>query len=292
MGQPEPMIRHISDTARWAAVYRARETERPSALFRDPFARRLAGERGEQIAASLRFHDKNEWSWVTRTYLFDSFITRQILEGVDIVVNLAAGLDSRPYRMPLPGSLTWVEIDLPEIIDYKEETLRAEKPVCRLERVRLDLADVGKRRALFDELGRRAKKALIVTEGLLAYLAAEEVATLAEDLSRPRAFESWVLDLVSPGLLRMLQQATHSQFSQGVAPLKFGPGEGPQFFVRYGWSPADVRSVLKTAAGLKRVSFFMRLLALLPENPTRSGSRPWGGVCLLTKAAAAAETKS
>lgn len=46
----EPSIRHISDTALWAAVYRARETDRKDALFRDPFARRLAGERGEQIA--------------------------------------------------------------------------------------------------------------------------------------------------------------------------------------------------------------------------------------------------
>ena len=47
----EPTIRDISDTAIWAAIYRARETERPKALFRDPFAKRLTGERGERIAA-------------------------------------------------------------------------------------------------------------------------------------------------------------------------------------------------------------------------------------------------
>ena len=49
MSQPEPLIRNISDTALWAAAYRARENERPNAVFRDPFARRLAGSRGEQI---------------------------------------------------------------------------------------------------------------------------------------------------------------------------------------------------------------------------------------------------
>ena len=43
----DPLIRHISDTARWAALYRARETERSDAIFRDPCARRLAGERGK-----------------------------------------------------------------------------------------------------------------------------------------------------------------------------------------------------------------------------------------------------
>jgi len=92
----EPTIRHISDTARWAAIYRAGESEREDALFRDPFARRLAGERGEQIAKATPFHEKHSWSWVTRTYLLDSIISEQVAQGADMVVNLAAGLDTRP----------------------------------------------------------------------------------------------------------------------------------------------------------------------------------------------------
>jgi O-methyltransferase involved in polyketide biosynthesis len=90
------LIHNISDTARWAAVYRARETERPDALFRDPFARRLAGERGEEIANAIAFSNKNTWSWIARTYLFDHFITQEIAGGCDLVINLAAGLDARP----------------------------------------------------------------------------------------------------------------------------------------------------------------------------------------------------
>jgi methyltransferase (TIGR00027 family) len=127
-----PVIHHISDTARWAAVYRARETERPDAVFRDPYARRLAGERGEQIAKSQPFHEQNSWSWVARTYAFDDFIIRQVQQGVDLVLNLAAGLDARPYRMALPSSLNWVEVDHAEILDYKEEILGSEKPACAL----------------------------------------------------------------------------------------------------------------------------------------------------------------
>ena len=57
----ESLIRNISDTARWAAVYRARETKRSDALFRDPFARRLAGERGEEIANTIKFSNQNSW---------------------------------------------------------------------------------------------------------------------------------------------------------------------------------------------------------------------------------------
>ena len=104
-------------------------------------ARRLAGERGERIAATMPFFEQHAWTWVTRTYLFDQFITEQVEQGVDLVLNLAAGLDARPYRMALPPSLRWVEVDLPELLAYKEEVLAGEKPVCELERVALDLAN-------------------------------------------------------------------------------------------------------------------------------------------------------
>ncbi|HEY6387150.1 MAG TPA: SAM-dependent methyltransferase, partial [Candidatus Acidoferrum sp.] len=165
--QSEPLIRNVSDTARWVAVYRARETERPDAHFRDPFARRLAGERGEQIAKSMPLGRDNDWSVITRTYLGDQFIKEQVQQGVDMVINLAAGLDARPYRMQLPASLKWIEVDLPEILAYKKEILRDEKPVCSLERIRLDLSNAALRRDLFAELGDRSQKALIITEGLL-----------------------------------------------------------------------------------------------------------------------------
>lgn len=284
MSETGPLVRNISDTALWVAVYRARETERPDALFRDPWARRLSGARGEEIAASMPFSDKATWAWVARTVLFDQFIEEQVRAGADLVVNLAAGLDARPYRMALPGALKWVEVDLPEILDYKEEILAGEKPVCALERVRLDLRDAGARSELFEGLGRRARRALIVSEGLLIYLAAEEVASLARDLAAPPGFRSWVLDIASPGLLKMIQKDSGTRLSAADAALKFGPPEGPGFFTPYGWKPVDVRSPLKTAARLKRLGLGMRTLARLPESSGAQGSRPWSGVCLLERA--------
>jgi methyltransferase (TIGR00027 family) len=283
MSQTEPLIRNISDTARWAATYRAGETDRPDALFRDPFARRLAGARGEQIAESMPFSQKSTWSWVMRTYLVDHFISGQVQQGVDMVINLAAGLDARPYRMALPASLKWIEVDLPEILTYKEEILGGEKPVCALERVRLDLSNASGRRELFEQLGRSGNKALVITEGLLVYLTADEVGSLARDLAAPRSFERWILDIASPGLLRMLQRKIGSQVSQAGAPLKFGPKEGPGFFSPYGWKPLGVRSLLKEAARQRRLPIFLRLMALLPESNGAQGSRPWSGVCLFAK---------
>jgi methyltransferase (TIGR00027 family) len=277
------IVRNISDTARWAAVFRARETERPDAIFRDPYADRLAGALGVDIANSLPEGNSHAWAWVARTYLFDQFIQREIQKGVDMVVNLAAGLDARPYRMELPPSLEWMEVDLPEILTYKEGILANEKPRCVLERVRMDLSDVQARQKLFGALDRHANKILVLTEGLLIYLDAEEVASLARDLAAGPHFQRWITDLTSPGLLQMMQRSAGKQLSQVGAPFKFGPAEGPAFFAPHGWATAEVKSLLKTATRFKRPPFFLRLLGHLPEQKKPAGNRPWSGVCLFAK---------
>lgn len=277
-----PLVRDISDTALWVAIYRARESERPDALFRDPFARRLAGERGEQIATVTSAKASPDWPYVARTVRFDQIVSEQVKQGTDMVINLAAGLDARPYRMDVPTSLQWVEVDLPAMIEYKEAILRDEKPRCALERMRLNLTDVPARRKLFQELGARAKNALVLTEGLLVYLGRNEVTALGRDLAAQPSFRDWAIDLCSPGLLKMLQKEL-PVLSQAGSPLKFGPEEGPEFFTSCGWNPMEVYSMLKTAAKIGRLSFGMRLLSLLPESNGRQGSRPWGAVCRLTR---------
>jgi methyltransferase (TIGR00027 family) len=281
MTEQDLTVRGVSDTARWVAYFRALETRRPDALFRDPYAERLAGEHGFQIANTLPDGNKHEWAWVARTYLFDQFLSRAVQGGADLVVNLAAGLDARPYRMNLPAILRWVEVDLPDIVAYKEEILANEKPRCRLERVSLDLSDVAARRELFARLDTRATKIVVACEGLLIYFATEEVASLAKDLAAGKHFESWVIDLASPGQLRLMQRTTGRQLSEAGAAFKFGPPEGANFFTPYGWEPNDVQGMLKTAAQFKRAP--AELLALLPEPKGNPGNYPWTGVCLLKR---------
>ncbi len=274
-------VRSISDTARWVAYFRALETRRPDALFRDPYAERLAGAHGFQIASTLPDGNKHEWAWVARTYLFDQFLSRAIHDGADLVVNLAAGLDARPYRMNLPPTLQWVEVDLPDIVSYKEEILGNENPRCQLERVALDLSDVVGRRKLFNDFNARATKVVVASEGLLIYFAADEVASLAKDLAAQEHFQNWIIDLASPGQLRLMQRTSGKQLSEAGAAFKFGPLEGAKFFTSHGWEPKDVQGLLKTAAHFKRAP--VELLSLLPEPKGNFGNYPWTGVCVLNK---------
>jgi hypothetical protein len=105
---------------------------------------------------------------------------------------------------------------------------------------------------------------------------------LGRDLAAQNNFCDWGIDLCSPGLLKTLQKNL-AALSEAGSPLKFGPEEGPEFFNASGWKAVEVYSMLKTAARIKRLPFFLRLMSFLPESNGRQGSRPWGAVCRLTR---------
>src|SRR5439155_2312367 len=161
--------------------------------------------------------------FVARTYLFDEFIQQHVAAGYDMIVNLACGLDTRPYRLPFPAKLKWVEIDLPGILDYKGSVLANETPRCQLRRIELDLANRKERKKILMRLGKEAEKALVVTEGLMIYLTDYEVAELALDLADEENFRRWVFDMVSPGLLVMAQKEMGSILKEGNTLFQFAP---------------------------------------------------------------------
>ncbi len=275
----EPVLRDVSDTAIWMAHYRALESRQPDALYRDPYAQRFLDARGQQMAATLG-KDRNAWAFVTRELLFDAFVTAEVAAGADLVLNLAAGLDARPYRMMLPPSLRWVEVDLPPLIEWKSRLLADANSNCRLERVALDLADVPARRELFARLASESKRPLVLTQGLLIYLGDEGAASLADDLV---VFPRWVIDICSPGLRDMLNREVGKHLDAASAPLKFAPPNGPRFFESHGWRAIDVRSMLKNAPS-QRMPLFLRFFKLFPERPWhKQGRQPWSAVCLLER---------
>jgi methyltransferase (TIGR00027 family) len=248
-----PKIRNISDTARWVAVYRAMETERSDALFSDPYARKLAGERGEEIVNALRGGRRSSWSMIVRTKLLDDILLRSLAsEPLDLVLNLAAGLDARPYRLALPATLRWIEVDLPEMIDYKNEMLAGETPRCQLERVAMDLANVPARRELFARLSANARGIFVITEGLLAYLDEEQVASLAKDLHESDHCLYWVTDLASPKVKQRMEKYWGKQLRAAGAPIKFAPAAAEEFFRPYGWESTEFHDFFQSSLKLNR----------------------------------------
>lgn len=274
----------IADTARWVALYRAIESERADAHFHDPYARALAGAKGERIVAALPRSMRNaSWSVVTRTVVMDRMILEQVGAGVTLVVNLAAGLDTRPYRLALPRNLTWIEVDQPALLEEKTRLLASATANCTLERIPADLSQDAPTRQLLRRLGERAEKVLVITEGLIMYLRPAEVVALANAMSDVPTIQGWITDIISPGLLRMIEKDWGRTLRNAEITMHFAPPEGVAWFAPLGWQVVECQSTFVTAGKLRRLPWFMRLLSLLPGSDDFHPDRPWSGICRLQR---------
>jgi methyltransferase (TIGR00027 family) len=238
--ESDPAIEDVADTALWIAAYRARETERADALFRDPLAARLAGPKGARVAATMTGAEQFYWMTAIRTVVIDELLSEAVARGAGIVLNLGAGLDTRPYRLALPSALRWVEVDAPKIVARKDELLRDERPTCELERVAADLSDAGARRAVFARVGEVEQDVVVLTEGVLTYLSEGEVAALADELRAHSRFRTWIADHSA----RFLNRAVRARVQRSElrnAPMRFQPENWQAFFRAHGWRAAETR---------------------------------------------------
>lgn len=268
----EPPIQTVSDTAFMVAAFRALETERPDALFHDPLAARVAGEQGRQILTRLSKAFFGGFSVVIRTVIIDDFVRSAVADGVDTVLNLGAGLDTRPYRMDLPESLRWIEVDFPHVLALKEERLAGERPRCRLSRIAADLTDASARRAVLDTAASGAKGVLVLTEGVVPYLRSEDVAALARDLRAEPKMRGWVVDYFSPHVHRYRQRRDVSKHMQN-APFRFQPADWFGFFRAHGWGARYVRYIPDEASRLGRripLPLPLRVVAAVAPGPFKS----------------------
>jgi methyltransferase (TIGR00027 family) len=266
-------------------MYRAMESERPDALFHDSWAMKLAGPEGEAILRGIPKGQAMAWPMIVRTQVMDELILRSIAQdGIDTVLNLASGLDARPFRLALPPTLRWIEVDLPDVLTYKQSILSGAQPGCVLEYAPTDLTDNHARRALFSRVGASAKRALVITEGLLAYLQREQVVGLATDLSAQPSFYSWLIDLASPDLLKRLNKTLGKALQR--APLIFGPEEGTQFFEPYGWHEVEYRAMFAESIRLKRTmrfAPFFQWLGRLSSQKKQERFRRMSGIVLFNR---------
>jgi methyltransferase (TIGR00027 family) len=280
---PSP-VRNVSDTALWVAIYRAMESERRDAIFNDPYARRLGGARGEAIVKSMPSSEYSAWPIIVRTAVMDQIVLRCVRAGAKTVLNLAAGLDSRPFRLDLPQDLRWIHVDLPEMVDYFREQMAGETPRCALEYVALDLREQAPRRELLESVAATGP-VLAITEGLLLYLAEEAVASLSSELHDVARARWWLTDLASPKLLKML----HERWAPGGlnvnAPFVFGPAEGSGWFARHGWRELEWHSSFAESLRIKRTmrggAMFWKLMDKLQSRARREHSRRMSGILLM-----------
>jgi len=279
-----------TDTARWMACARAAETERADAIIRDPFAAALAGPAGAQLwhaSADAATRAMIVRSIAVRTAVLDELILERVNhEGVDLVLNLAAGLDTRAWRLALPPALRWVDVDRSALLAHKVVHLERQPPACRYRALTADLSNASDRARVLAECA-DSSAALVVTEGFLVYLSAEQVAALAQALHGAPAVQWWLTDLAGPRALELLQRVW-GPVMRGAA-FQFAPADSARFFAPLGWREVAFRASRDEAQRLGRATplpWSARLALWCASAAWREEFRRLSGCALLARAAA------
>lgn len=250
-GKPSDHNDFVPFTARMMAAIRASESIKDDALFKDPFAYHLAGTEAFQ-RVEKQLTEKDKAYVAVRTYFFDNFL---LSSKVDQVVILAAGLDTRSYRLPWPKGIKVYELDYPEVLNYKANLLKAEAPSCELHTIGVDLTQPWENK-LLDEGFTPSQLSVWLIEGLLMYLSEDQVYCLLKSVSRLAVIGSSLgLDLVN---VKSLDYEPYRGYFQSGWDMpedllsKYGwkaeviqPGDKEANFGRYIWSlpPREIEGV-------------------------------------------------
>ena len=241
----------VAITGLLVAAIRAEETERAERLFADPFANALAGTEGRGALAKYRAAGAGPSVPIieVRTYWYDEAVARALATGLRQVVILAAGMDSRSYRLDWPAGTRVFELDQPAVIDHKQAALAGAQPRCERVAIRCDLAQdwVGP----LEQAGfQRGVASLWLVEGLLQYLEASSVATIfsrVDALSPPGSVALY--DVIGESMLCSLAIAPTLEMMRELgAPWIFGSDQPGTLLP--GWranvtEPAIVGNALK-----------------------------------------------
>lgn len=245
MPSSDSEIIHVSDTALMVAACRAAETELEDGFVRDPFAARLAGERGKAILNALPYANIARMGLSIRARFVDELLLEAVAtSSIATVLSVGCGLDTRPWRLELPANLRWIEIDFADMLDYKERLMSGEKAPCRRERLVADVTNPEERRAMYEAAG--AEPSLMITEGLLMYLPAATVDELASETRDRSSVAHWISDITTTGFRKALGGGTDT-----MSPIRHVQAadalQGEQILEvlqRHGWNTAARRSYI------------------------------------------------
>ena len=240
---PAGAITHVSDTALMVAACRAIEFEDPDGFVRDPFAARLAGERGMAILQAISRPEMMRFGIGIRSYFMDELLLDLLAtHPISTVLSLGCGLDTRPWRLELPRDLRWIEVDFADLLDYKEAKMSSELPRCRRQRLTADLNDPAQRQQVYSAVG--PDPAFMITEGLLMYLPGATVEALACESFRYSGIAHWMSDVVTDAFTKALHMDTSRTVGHVQAPDSLTGEEILEYIRRNGWVTGTRRSYI------------------------------------------------
>jgi methyltransferase (TIGR00027 family) len=230
----------VAATSLMTAAARARESARPDRLFSDRWADSLAGDSGRAFLERQDEVFPPNPIFVVRHRFFDDFLMECTDRGIRQVVLVAAGLDTRAYRLSWPAGTVVYELDQPQVLTYKPTVLdqAGASPLCERVVVRADLREDWPSGLLAGGF-RPEEDTVWLAEGLLFYLPETAVWSLLSTMASLSGTKSALgTDTMSATMLASEERRDWVQFyAEAEAPFIFGTDKPGELVAACGWLP-------------------------------------------------------
>ena len=234
-------MKPISKTAFYCAGIRMQDAELAKPVCGDVYARTFMNEDGLRILEKFKDETRPNASNVARHRIIDDILRAELAANPDLcVVIIGAGFDSRAYR--LDGG-TWVELDEPQVIAYKDERLPVEQSKNKLQRIAIDFATDSLEEKLSSFADR--SRVVVVIEGVFMYLEQETIARLLQTLHRLFPQHKLVCDLMNRSFFEKYGRTIHEKLTGMGASFKFTADKPEEVFVQNGYRRVAVFSIVE-----------------------------------------------
>lgn len=257
------MTNTISDTAFYCCGVRMEDAERKNSICNDHYARLFMDERAVKIYEPFKSETRPNISNITRCRIIDDIVSGELAKNKNtLIVTIGCGFDTRPYR--LSGG-DWIEIDEPQIINYKNEKLPVADCKNRLQRIIIDFSRESLRSKL-ENIG-TGQTVIIVIEGVFMYLEPEAINATLKEIRDLFPGHMLLCDLMTKAFFEKYAQSIHSKLVVTGGTFTARPDKPEKIFIENKYIEIDSTPMMKRAmelglywSELKTPSFIIRLM--------------------------------
>jgi methyltransferase (TIGR00027 family) len=249
-------MKPVSKTAYYCGGVRMQDAESPHPLIGDQYAKRLMGEEGIAYWEEFKQLKWPNASNTVRHYLIDSLVKKELSDHPDTTIILVgAGFDSRAYR--LKGG-SWIEIDEPAIIEYKNEILPVSECANPLERISIEF----EKQKLADKLRPYTNRphVIFIIEGVFMYLTNEQKNELLSTLTTLFPQHTLFCDLMTRRFYKKFAGPIQKKLAEQGAVFKELSDEPASLFAQHGYAKRSQFPMQQAVhdLGVMRIPWFVR----------------------------------
>ena len=235
-------MKPISKTAFYCCGVRMRDAERDKPVCGDVYAKVFMNEDGLRILETFKDETGPNSSNVARHRIIDDLLRQELAAHPDLrVVIIGAGFDTRAYRLKRG---TWIELDEPQVMAYKNERLPVSDCQNELERIAIDFSTDSLEDKLSPFAG-RSGPVVVVVEGVFMYLEQQAIEQLLQTLRRLFPKHKLICDLMTRKFFEKYGRTIHEKLTGMGATFKFTADNPKEIFISNGYARVDQISMVQ-----------------------------------------------